>query len=183
MKFLAAFFFISVYNFQVMAQTILVKKKINQTISMKISEALQLMPPQQLIDRYASSRIPIAMFTSQDAKIDFGINETATNWGSDDIEILLSFYKASISNLYSQVDFVQSQISTVDHRSFIVFEFIGTISEESLLGGVNLFQKYNYIQYIPYGGKVLLFNFNCDPKERDIWAPIAAQMMRSVKLK
>ena len=106
-----------------MAQTILVKKKINQTISMKISEALQLMPPQQLIDRYASSRIPIAMFTSQDAKIDFGINETATNWGSDDIEILLSFYKASISNLYSQVDFVQSQISTVDHRSFIVFEF------------------------------------------------------------
>ena len=113
---------------------------------MKISDYFIIMPPQQLLDRYASSRIPIAMFTTIDGSADLGINQTATKWGPNDIDILLDFYKASIANLYSQIDFIQSKIIKVNERQFIVFEFLGELTEESLLGEVNSIKKYNIKQ-------------------------------------
>jgi hypothetical protein len=106
------------------------------------------MPPQQLLDRYASSRIPIAMFTTLDGRADLGINQTATQWGPNDIDMLLDFYKASIANLYSQIDFIQSKIIRVDDRQFIVFEFLGEVVDQSLLGGVSSIKKYNYNFYL-----------------------------------
>ena len=141
-------------NMIVRAQGSFTRQKITSNISMKISDYFKIMPPQQLLDRYASSRIPIAMFTTIDGSADLGINQTATKWGPNDIDILLDFYKASIANLYSQIDFIQSKIIKVNERQFIVFEFLGELTEESLLGEVNSIKKYNYIQYSPYNGKV-----------------------------
>ncbi|MAJ50324.1 MAG: hypothetical protein CMB82_01760 [Flammeovirgaceae bacterium] len=170
-------------NIIVRAQESYTRQKITPNISMKISDYFQIMPPQQLLDRYASSRIPIAMFTTLDGGADLGINETATQWGPNDIEILLEFYKASIVNLYTEINFVQSNIITVNERQFIVFEFLGEVADESLLGGVNSIKKYNYIQYALYNGKVLLFNFNCAANEQQKWQLVAKEMMSSIRLK
>ena len=95
----------------------------------------------------------------------------------------MDFYRASIANLYSQIDFIQSEIIKVNERQFIVFEFLGEVTEESLLGGVNSIKKYNYIQYAPYGGKILLFNFNCAAKDQEKWQSVANEMMSSIRLK
>jgi hypothetical protein len=170
-------------NMIVRAQESYTRQKITPNISMKISDYFQIMPPQQLLDRYASSRIPIAMFTTLDGRADLGINETATQWGPNDIDILLDFYKASIANLYTQINFIQSKIITVNDRQFIVFEFLGEVVDESLLGGVSSIKKYNYIQYALYKGKVLLFNFNCTASDQQKWQSVANDMMSSIRLK
>jgi len=170
-------------NMTVWAQESYTRQKITPYISMKISDYFKIMPPQQLLDSYASSRIPIAMFTTLDGNADLGINRTATQWGPNDIDILLDFYKASIVNLYSQIDFIQNKIIKVNERQFVVFEFVGEITEESLLGGVNSIKKYNYIQYAPYRDKVLLFNFNCAANDQQKWQSIANEMMSSIRLK
>ncbi len=170
-------------NMIVRAQGSYTRQKITPNISMKISDYFKIMPSQQLLDRYASSRIPIAMFTTLDGSADLGINQTATQWGPNDIDILLDFYKASIANLYSQIDFIQSKIIKVNERQFIVLEFLGEVTEESLLGGVNSIKKYNYIQYAPYDGKILLFNFNCAANDQQIWQSVASEMMLSIRLK
>ena len=103
--------------------------------------------------------------------------------GPNDIDILLDFYKVSIANLYSQIDFIQSKIIKVNDRQFIVFEFLGEITEESLLGRVSSIKKYNYIQYVLYNSKVLLFNFNCSANDQQKWQSIASEMMSSIRLK
>ena len=95
----------------------------------------------------------------------------------------MGFYKASIANLYSQIDFIQSEIIKVNERQFIVFEFLGEVTEESLLGEVYSIKKYNYIQYVPYSGKVLLFNFNCAANDQQKWQSVANEMMSSIRLK
>jgi len=170
-------------NATVWAQESYTRQKITPNISMKISDYFQIMPPQQLLDRYASSRIPIAMFTTLDGSADLGVNQTATQWGPNDIDILLDFYKASIANLYSHTDFIQSKIIKVNDRQFIVFEFLGEITEESLLGRVSSIKKYNYIQYALYKSKVLLFNFNCSANDQQKWQSVASEMMSSIRLK
>ena len=179
---LTIFIFCSI-NMIARAQGSFTRQKITPNISMKISDYFKIMPPQQLLDRYASSRIPIAMFTTFDGSADLGINKTATQWGANDIDILFDFYKASIINLYSQIDFIQSEVIKLNERQFIVFEFLGEVTEDSLLGGVNSIKKYNYIQYVPYNGKVLLFNFNCGVKDQQKWQSVANEMMSSIRLK
>jgi len=170
-------------NMILRAQESYIRQKISPDISMKIADYFQIMPPQKLLDRYASSRIPIAMFTTLDGRADLGINQTATQWGPNDIDLLLDFYKASIANLYSQIDFIQCKITRVNDRQFIVFEFLGEVVDQSLLGRVSSIKKYNYIQYALYKGKVLLFNFNCAAKDHQKWQSVASEMMSSIRLK
>ena len=179
---LTIFIFCSL-NMILRAQESYIRQKISPDISMKIADYFQIMPPQKLLDRYASSRIPIAMFTTLDGRADLGINQTATQWGPNDIDMLLDFYRASIANLYSQIDFIQCKITRVNDRQFIVFEFLGEVVDQSLLGGVSSIKKYNYIQYALYKGKVLLFNFNCAAKDHQKWQSVASEMMSSIRLK
>ena len=174
------FIFCSI-NMIVRAQESYTRQKITPNISMKISDYFVVMPPQQLLDRYASSRIPIAMFTTLDGSADLGINQTATQWGPNDIDILLDFYRASIANLYSQIDFIQSEIIKVNERQFIVFEFLG-VTEESLLGGVNS-MKNTIIFNMLLRRQILLFNFNCAAKDQEKWQSVANEMMSSIRLK
>jgi hypothetical protein len=150
---------------------------------MKISDSFLDMSPQQLVDNYVSSRIPIAMFSTEDAKVDLGINQTATRWGAEDIEILQDFYRASISSLYNETEYLQDTIRTIGDRQFIVFEFVGRVVDESAATGTSTFSKYNYIQYTLYKGKVLLFNFNCSIRMQRQWQPVAKEMMESVRIK
>lgn len=183
---LTIFIFCSL-NMIIRARESYTRQKITPNISMKIADYFQIMPTQQLLDRYASSRIPIAMFTTLDGRADLGINQAATQWGSNDIDMLidmlLDFYKASIANLYSQIDFIQSKIIKVNDRQFIVFEFLGEVTEESLLGAVSSIKKYNYIQYALYKSKILLFNFNCAANDQQKWQSFANEMMSSIRLK
>lgn len=141
------------------------------------------MSPAQLRQKYVSNSQPMAMYSTLDNRTDLGINVTSTNWG-EDLTILKELYKASILNLYDKVNFLQEDITLINGRQFIVFEFTGTV-----LGNDNGFQsqgsltKYLYLAYTPYQDKILIFNFSTDGFSKDRWSPLIHQVVGSIKIK
>jgi len=160
------------------------RQKITKEISMEIPVGFTDMAQGERVDKYVSSKAPLAMFTSQDRLVDLGINENSSAWPGDDLEILQSLYKANISNLFTQVDFIQEEIKEIDGRKFIVFEFVSRITdEETTFGGNTSISKYTYIQYTLRNERVLLFNFSCPKRLRQQWQTTAKNMMESIRIK
>lgn len=166
------------------AQTTLKRDKVGKFISIEVPETFVAMSKSELISKYVSSRKPLAMYTSQDRLIDLGINENSSRWTENDLEILMSFYKASIANLFTKVDFHQEEIKEIAGRKFIVFEFTSKVtSEDNTFGGSSAISKYTYIQYTLRNDKVLLFNFSCPLRIKNQWQETAHQIMNSVRIK
>lgn len=171
---------------QTMAQmpVSLERTKVTDKISMKMPTTFVPMSATDLASRYVSAKAPLAMYTSQDQQIDLGINVTRNTWQSGDLELLQSFYKANIMNLFSEVKMIQETIQDVGGRSFIVFEFVSkVVDEENAFGSTAAISKYTYIQYTIYGENVLLFNFTCPAKIQQQWQSPAHEIMESVRIK
>ena len=137
----------------------------------------------QIQQKYVSNQPPIAMFTSRDEQVDFGINVTSTAWGND-LPLIRQFYKAGISSLYDDVLFIQDTISEINGRSFIVFEFVGTVlGEENAFQTQSNLKRYIYIMYTPYDEKIMLFNFNAPGRLRNQWQKAAQRTMQSITIR
>lgn len=166
------------------AQPQLERVKVTKEISMKIPVNFVPMSKAELYTKYVSSRPPIAMYTSPDRHIDLGVNENSSAWAGNDLEILKSFYKANIANLFTNVEFIQEDIREIGGRSFVVFEFVSKITdEESTFGGGGTISKYTYVQYTLEDDHVLLFNFTCPARMRAQWQGAAKEIMESVRVK
>ncbi|MFT6882966.1 MAG: hypothetical protein ACI83W_001034 [Marinoscillum sp.] len=166
------------------AQTKLSKTKITKEISIGVPETFVDMSTGERVSKFVSARAPIAMFTSQDRLVDLGINQNSTTWPDGDLEILRSFYKANISNLFTEVKFIQEDIREINGRDFIILEFVSKITdEESTFGGNASISKYSYIQYTIYNNRVLLFNFSCPSRIRSEWEATAKEIMGSIQIK
>lgn len=166
------------------AQTSLERIKVNKYISMKIPELFSPMSQQEMISRYVSARVPIAMYTYADQQVDLGINETSNEWGDGDLTIIKSFYKANIANLFTEVKFIQEDIQTIGDREFIIFEFVSKVSDEdNTFGSGTSISKYTYIVYTLFQERVLLFNFTCPARFRQEWEATADEIMQSIRVK
>lgn len=171
------------YASPVSAQIALERVKITREISMKVPDGFIPMSEADLIRKYVSARKPLAMYTSDDRLIDLGINETSSNWSSEDLNILKEFYKANILNLFTKVKFIQEDIRKIGEQAFVVFEFVSVVSdEESTFGGTNATSNYTYIQYTVRDDKVLLFNFTCPARMQTQWQDAVKEMMESVRI-
>ncbi|MFY0608006.1 MAG: hypothetical protein JXR10_14905 [Cyclobacteriaceae bacterium] len=166
------------------AQIALERKKVTKEISMKVPVDFLDMTPAERVNKYVSSRAPIAMYTSSDRNVDLGINENSSSWPGGDLTILQSFHKANIVNLFTEVKFIQEEIKMIGDREFIVFEFVSRISDEqSTFGGNTSISKYTYIQYTLRNDKVLLFNFTCPNRQRAQYQEAAKEIMESIRIK
>jgi hypothetical protein len=159
------------------------KYKVSKEITMLIPESFVAMSTSERIQKYVSNREPIAMFTSQDRNMDLGINTSSTQWSTGDIDILYDFYRASILNMYDEVEFHQSEVKTINGRTFIVFEFTSKVFGKNDSFRQNFTGKYNYIQYTPWQGKLILFNFSGPLRARQLWQEPVGKMMNSIKIK
>lgn len=167
----------------VSAQTSMERVKVNKYISMKIPQSLSPMSEQEMISRYVSARPPIAMYTYQDQQIDLGINETSNRWEDGDLEIIKSFYKASIVNLFTEVQFLQENIQQIGGRDFIVFEFVSRVTDENrTFGNGSSISKYTYIVYTLFQDRVILVNFTCPTRYRNEWETPAREIMESIRI-
>lgn len=177
-------FTLSLLSTSAQTQNELSKTKVTDKISMKVPMTFTPMNPSDLRNKYLSSRAPIAMYTSPDQQIDLGINVTNNTWQSDDLEILKSFYKANIMNLFTEVNIIQETIQEIGERKFIVFEFVSRVTDqENTFGGNTAISKYTYIEYTIYGENVLLFNFTSPARVKSQWAETVKEMMESVRIK
>ena len=165
------------------AQGKLLKTKVNDDITMLLPQEFTSMSDGERIDKFVSSRTPLAIYTSQDRTVDFAINTNIMPWVDGDEEKLRSFYKGTYETLFDEVKYFQDTVKEINGKKFIVFEFESSLADENAFSGTKKESYYSYIQYTSYKNQVLLFNFGCKPRQMREWQPVAGEMMESVRVK
>lgn len=139
------------------------------------------MTEQDKAQRYESSRLPIALYTSPDRMADFGVNRAYSVWQETDLPMLESFYEATILELYDKVEFYGKGTKEINGHQFVYFEFASVVYPE------NQFQRnivrYTYVMYGLSQGTTYIFNFSSEKSAQQEWQPVAREIMSSVKLK
>jgi hypothetical protein len=173
------------FSFHVgMGQHKFVKTKVSEDVRMMLPETLFPMTDEEIASKYLSSRKPMATFASMDKAADFALNSSTASWAGNDMEMMKKFYKSTIANLHTDVQFITEEVRNINNRDFLVFEFIARVSDEgNTVRGPQHLEKYNYIQYTVVNGRALIFNFSCPAKQKDKWRESAETMMNSVKIK
>lgn len=175
--------FLVLVSFSVDAQK-LAKIKINESISMLMPPDFRPMTNDEIVDRYFTTKRPLALFTDPGLTIDLGVNQSVTQWQASDLAIMKDFYKSNIFSLYDNVQMLNEGLEDINGRKYAYFEFVSTIKADqgSFLnkGAIN---KYTFIQYTIVNGNTLVFNFSCPSNIRGTWAENARKMMRSVVVK
>ena len=175
---LISFFFLS--SFQ---QVKYVKTKVNDDIRMSLPEGFLLMSQEDLNNKYLSTKAPVAAYTDFSRVVDLGVNIAYSQWNNEDLEIMSSFYKSTIMGLYDDVQFITEEIQEINGKDFAVFEFVSTVTdEEGTTINQNAISKYVRIQYTIVKSKTVLFNFTCPARQKEKWAPIAKEILESVKI-
>lgn len=168
-------------------QVPLKKQKLNDKITISLPETFRTMTDEEVVSSYTMYRKPLALFLDiQDPKVHLGVNVSASRWRNSDLPMLKEFYKATILDLYSEVDFVQDKIIESDGKSFAVFEFTSAVKptdkEQSIIE-TSPIRRYYYIQYTVVDGEVIIFNFNAPIRVQLYWADIASKIMSSIRIK
>ena len=159
----------------------LVTTKVADNIKLKLPKNFAPMSDEDKAQRYESSRLPLALFTSPDRVADFGVNRAYSVWRESDLEMLAEFYEASIMELYDKVEFVGKGIKEVNGKKFVFFEFTSVVYPENQFQG-NI-AKYTYLMYALDQGTTYIFNFSSEKNAQNRWQPVARQVMASIRIK
>jgi hypothetical protein len=177
LMFLLIFFLLSGQQYK------LVKVKIDKKMSVKLPADFSPVPESELGTKYISYRSPIALYSNSTKEVDFSVNYSVSRWQSSDLEIVQSFYKSNIANLFDSIEFIEESIEEINDRRYIIFEFTSSISEtQSVLRQGATIKKYYYIQYTLMEGHVLIFSFSCPQRVLNEWQSVAQEIMHTLKI-
>ncbi len=157
--------------------------EVTEEISMKISSEFVNMSNKDRMEKIASSKIPLATFSTESQEVTLSINDNPMQWTSKDTEVVYGFYKASVNALFDEIKFIQDGVKEINGREFIVFEFVSTVRDDNVFSSGRGERNYTYIQYTSYNDKVLLFNFGCPARLQFEWEDAVEEMMQSVRVK
>ena len=149
-------------------------QKIAEGVTVSLPSDFVPMSDNDIAQRYPSTKKPLAMYTSLDRVVDFGVNESKATFPGSDLNILKEFYHSTILSLYNKVEFIQKGvIQPIKKRDYIVFEFTSEVDKT---------YKYTYLQYALINNRVFIFNFSCPQEYKDKWQETAKAIMQTVKL-
>ena len=175
--------FLSIILFSSFQQAKYVKTKVNESITLLLPEDFTLMSQADLRTKFASDKAPVAAYTDFSRSVDLGVNVAFSRWNAEDLEIMKSFYKSNIMGLYNDVQFLKEEIENINGKDFAVFEFVSSVYDEEGAGiNQRSINKYVRIQYAIVKSKTVLFNFSCPANQKDKWAPVAKEILDSVKI-
>jgi len=149
-------------------------------IKIPVPEDFSRMNDDQLAAKYPSGRKPLAMFTSVDLLVNFGVNATNTAWEEKDLVILKDFQKANIRTLYENALFSRDEIVKIGKKEFAIFEFVGDAS--SAEGRTAKFKTFYCLMYCIIRKQVYVINFNCPNTERMAWQNQVKKMVSGVRV-
>jgi hypothetical protein len=148
-------------------------RKIAEGVTASLPENFYPMSNDDIAQRYPSTKKPLCMYTDMDRAVDFGLNESKSNWAGGDLKVLQQLYKSTILSLYKKVDFIQEGIKSIKKRDYVYFEF--TCEAQGNI-------KYTCLLYTVVNKKVFIFNFTCDQPQMKKWQETARAIMESVKI-
>ena len=175
---------IPIFSFLSFQQTKYVKTKVSDDISLLLPADFMPLSDAERIQKYVSSKPPIAVYTDYSRNVDLGINVAYSRWKAEDMKIMMSFYKSNITSFYDDVQFITEDLVDINGKEFAVFEFVASVSdEEGTVQGSPTISKYIRIQYTIVNGQTVLFNFACPARIQSNWAPVAKHILESVKIR
>ncbi len=161
----------------------LVSTKINDRVSLQLSENLTPVPDNELQTHFPSSQKPLAAYINEDGKVKFSISISANQWVGSDVVVLKDMYKSTIMSLFDQVEFLQEKITPIRKRDFIVFEFVSELKPEKKSTYKTSLKNYSYIQYTLVKESLVIFNFTCPESYKANWQSVTKSMMGSIRIK
>lgn len=163
------------------AQVKLSKQKIGDDITMKVPVSFIPMNEDDMWQRVASTRKSLALYTDLDRLVELGVNRSYSVWREGDYQMMFDLYKASILELFDEVEFIREEVTSIKRRTFVVFEFVSKIKSDE--GSSVPVEKYTYLQYTLEGGQTLVFSFSCPEFQQERWQKTANTIMGSVVIK
>jgi hypothetical protein len=164
----------------------LVKTKVHDAITVSLPADFTAVSEQEMMAKYVSYRKPLALYTNPGKQADFSVNLSVTQWQYHDLPLVKDFYKASLSTLYSDMQWIKDEIQEIRGTNFAIFEYVGTVADtekENTLKQSKPLQVYTYVAYGLVEGKVVVFTFTAPASQRQEWAPVAEAVLESIRLK
>ncbi|MFT2010246.1 hypothetical protein ACMA1I_16345 [Pontibacter sp. 13R65] len=165
------------------ANTKLKKINITKEISVMLPQDFLPMPDDGIARKYPSTTKPLAVYSSPNGQVDFSVTQKRTRFKEADLEMLREFYKASITEKFTNVDFIREEITSVKGKDQIVFEFVSTLTDTRQGSNLAPVQRYSIIQYAVQGDQLLIFTFHVPFTMKKEWQPTAQEVMKSIKVK
>jgi len=160
----------------------LIKVEVTDKITVKIPEEFVPMTENDIQQRFHSYRKPIGAYTDPSGTIDFVVNFTYSLWNSYDLDLLQSFYKASLMETYSEISFTTEDIIEINKRKFAIFEF-ESLSREDASVNLRPIRKYTRLLFTLEHGQTILFNFTCPAGMENDWKEKSMDIMETIKIK
>ena len=164
----------------------LVRTEIYEGISVNLPESFQPMSEALLQEMYLAARRPLAAYTDPNQQVAFGLNVSNTRWQAGDLAMLKDFYRASLLELYDEVEFLNESVKEINGREFAVFEFVSLVrpdEDETSFMNQQPIRQYTYVQYTIHNQKTWVFDFSVPAQAQAEWQETAHAMMSSVRMK
>lgn len=164
------------------ANTKLKKVNITKEISVKLPSDFLPLPDDGIARKYPATTKPLAVYSSPDGQIDFSVTQKKSQFQAADLGMLREFYKANILEKFTKVDFIRQEVTQINGRDFIVFEFVSTVADQrsgSMLAPV---QKYSIIQYTIQNDQLYIYTLHTPFAMKNRWQPVARDVMGSIKM-
>lgn len=156
----------------------LIKVQVREGIKVKLPKSFYKMPERDIVARYRSYKLPIAMFSADDRLTEFGVSISDNFWSGNDLELLLDFQKSNIMALFDKVEFKNQGIRKVHKNEMAFFEL-----ESDTRYARKFEKKYTLLHYAVVNNRVLVFNFSCPIDQKEKWSETAWEIMDSIRLK
>ena len=159
----------------------MVKVKIADNVNCLLPDNFYPMTDGDIVTRMPTNKKPIAAYTDESRLVDFVVTSATSRWRSEDMAIAKDFYKASITHLYDEVDFIKEEIVTINKKEFAAFEFTTLVKGDGI--SKRSIRKYAYVQYTIVDNQTMVFAFNAPYRIKDKWSTTALEIMNSLKVK
>ncbi|WP_255481309.1 hypothetical protein [Pontibacter sp. Tf4] len=160
-------------------------KKINLTkeISIKLPKDFTPMSDDDIAREYPATTKPLAVYTSPDGNIDFSLTQKRTTFRERDLTMLREFYKANLVETFTNIDFIRQEVTAIDGKQFIVFEFVSNLADTRGASNLKPVQKYSIIMYTITGNQLQIYTLHIPFQLKNQWQDTAREIMGSVNIK
>ncbi len=156
--------------------------QIGDDIKISIPAEFTPMTPQDMQQRAASYRKPLALYTDPSRLVSFAVNYSYSRWRPSDLELLMKFYKSSLYSVFTTVEIIDEGIKRFNNKEFAVLEFVSVSAAEDA-DVLRPIRKYTYLAYTIYDGQTVLFNFSAPESQQLMWEDKVKDMMATAKIK
>ena len=159
-----------------------VRVEVSEGITVKIPESYAEMSARDLEQRSQSYRKPIAIYTDPSRMAEFVVNFSFSLWNTQDLELLMRFYKAGLYEIYSEITMITEEVQAIGNREFVVLEFY-SVSKEEKAENLRPIRKYTHLRYTLDQGRTILFNFTCPQNLQKDFMETSNLIMESIRIK